>query len=794
MGAASFSFELSTSAKSIAGKPFIIHNNAGGRVACGILSQVFTLSADLMPFDGSSVMGGVTVYTSSSMIIAAGWASGLEASLTDASQGGSDCTKTNGCGTHIHSGNSCKQYSQGGHFKTSTGHDPWENISYSSTNPEGDATFVFSLRSDRTDVLGKPFILHNNGGNRVSCGVLSYMPMVTFAANLSQIGSSGVSGQVTVFLTGSGLIGVGTAEGLEPNLTASPHGANCTATNGCGAHVHDGSACNDTVMQGGHYYDGTDPWGVIQYSSTDSMGAASFSFELSTSAKSIAGKPFIIHNNAGGRVACGILSPAVAHSAELMSLGMSGVTGGVTVYTSSSVIAGAGWASGLDPGLRDDSQGGSDCVATNGCGTHVHSGTSCDTDLQGGHLATSAGQDPWTSIRYTSTNANGHASFVFSVQSDRTDVLGKPFIVHNNSGARVSCGLLHDVTTTTTTPFSPSHEVYEVYVANLSQLSGSGVTGEVVVFVTSTGLIGIGSGKGLEPNLVASPKGANCTAANACGTHIHSGTACTDVSTQGTHDYDNAGSDPWRVIKFPSTDSSGSTVFTFELKTSATIIDGKPMMLHDNSGGRVACGILSRVETRSVELMPLSSSGVTGGATVYTSPSKIVAAGWANKLETGLLDASKGGSDCVAKNGCGTHVHSGTSCDQASQGGHLETSTGTDPWTNISYSSTNAEGYATFVFSIESDRTDVVGKPFIVHDNAGSRVSCGVITSDATTTAPTTPAPTPGPEETGTTPAATTPQATDITAGSGAGAVSMASPISTRGLPTLLLVAFFCKS
>merc|ERR1711870_14493 len=36
-------------------------------------------------------------------------------------------------------------------------------------------------------------------------------------------------------------------------------------------------------------------------------------------------------------------------------------------------------------------------------------------------------------------------------------------------------------------------------------------------------------------------------------------------------------------------------------------------------------------------------------------------------------------------------------------------------------------GNASFAFMIPSTATDVVGKPFIIHDNAGGRVSCGML-------------------------------------------------------------------
>lgn len=270
-----------------------------------------------------------------------------------------------------------------------------------------------------------------------------------FTASLSQLSSSGVTAEITIFVTPSGLMGVGSAAGLEASLADSSNdGSDCTATNGCGVHVHTGTACTDSTTQGGHYFtESSDPWTTIGYATTTSAGAATFSFSVLTEAKSIAGKVFVVHNNAGGRVACGVLAEQTnVETANLAALDSSGVTGTVTIYTTSTGVFGAGHANGLELSLADSSADGSSCTATNGCGVHVHSGSACtDTTSQGGHYYTGS-SDPWSAVRYSSTTAAGHADFVFMMtvaNGAATDVTDKPFIVHNNAGSRVACGLLH---------------------------------------------------------------------------------------------------------------------------------------------------------------------------------------------------------------------------------------------------------------------------------------------------------------------------------------------------------------
>merc|ERR1711879_1047513 len=103
-------------------------------------------------------------------------------------------------------------------------------------------------------------------------------------------------------------MGIGSATGLEVSLQSTlAGGTDCSATNGCGVHVHSGTACTDTDTQGGHYYtEGiADPWASIGYHSTDATGKAYFAFSVK-GVPDISFKPFIVHNNAGGRVACGL--------------------------------------------------------------------------------------------------------------------------------------------------------------------------------------------------------------------------------------------------------------------------------------------------------------------------------------------------------------------------------------------------------------------------------------------------------------------------------------------------------
>lgn len=212
---------------------------------------------------------------------------------------------------------------------------------------------------------------------------------------------------------------------MYPVLPARSAGTDCSATNGCGVHVHVGTgpdACTNTTTQGGHWWNDTalpvDPWAVVGYLDTSVDGAASFADCVYTgSMESLGSRAFIVHANDGSRVACGLMETDESPMFETMTtttteLGDSGVASEVTVMTNVFAdvpdgVCFVGTATGLEAGI-DSAYAlggtGTDCTATNGCGVHIHSGTACDdADTQGGHLYDSetVPVDPWIIVGYT---------------------------------------------------------------------------------------------------------------------------------------------------------------------------------------------------------------------------------------------------------------------------------------------------------------------------------------------------------------------------------------------------------
>lgn len=174
--------------------------------------------------------------------------------------------------------------------------------------------------------------MHDIDGARIGCGPLELVSSTKRLAiheTLTQpLGESESQARVMVmsnfYEQDDRYCYVGLADKLEQNLTSyalDPKSQDCTQKNGCGTHIHSGTGCEDKAAQGGHWFNGTnlaasggvddDPWKLLGYQSTTPEGNAWFSGCVATGIESskVGNLPFIVHNNAGGRVSCGLLAP-----------------------------------------------------------------------------------------------------------------------------------------------------------------------------------------------------------------------------------------------------------------------------------------------------------------------------------------------------------------------------------------------------------------------------------------------------------------------------------------------------
>lgn len=78
-----------------------------------------------------------------------------------------------------------------------------------------------------------------------------------------------------------------------------------------GIHIHAGTDCNSDAR--GHYYTGsvtTDPWTNVVYRANGNSASGSSTVNTGATNQEVTGKAMIIHNYAGGRIACAILRAA----------------------------------------------------------------------------------------------------------------------------------------------------------------------------------------------------------------------------------------------------------------------------------------------------------------------------------------------------------------------------------------------------------------------------------------------------------------------------------------------------
>lgn len=105
--------------------------------------------------------------------------------------------------------------------------------------------------------------------------------------------------------------------------------------------------------------------------------------------------------------------------------------------------------------------------------------------------------------------------------------------------------------------------------------------------------------QGLEPDGCAGTPPAGV--ANACGIHIHEGMTCEEA---GGHHYnaDWVTEDPWSTVNY-TTNATSSNAATgdhnyhavIEAGTNISSIAGRAVVVHESSGARIACGLISAV-------------------------------------------------------------------------------------------------------------------------------------------------------------------------------------------------------
>jgi Cu/Zn superoxide dismutase len=119
------------------------------------------------------------------------------------------------------------------------------------------------------------------------------------------------------------------------------------------------------------------------------------------------------------------------------------------------------------------------------------------------------------------------------------------------------------------------------------------------------------------------------------------------------------------------------------------------------------------VTAYQVTLSDLSDSGVTGFVSIFTESDNSTIIGYGGKIFN--VKTNLNAQACNVTNGCGVHIHNGTSCTNSStQGVHYFNSAlvPNDPWVNKRYSS-DSIGSSNFSGILDIGTHDVSGRVFI---------------------------------------------------------------------------------
>jgi len=389
--------------------------------------------------------------------------------------------------------------------------------------------------------------------------------------------------------------------GVDPLCKRVPE----NVSGACAIHIHVGTSCYTDAL--GHYHaTSPDPWHQITYKvgtcpiTHGHRCASAHGVHVVTGLTNseVLGHTMVVHDHTGARVACGIITPShvgVNSFARYFNyIGSLSVSGRIGV-SSFGVLDSAGQDLKWElHGVDAKCKWGGSSQYKNSCGIHIHTGTDCVSNAEGHFFnETTFVQDPWANIDYHSIAWWKHPSGI-SAQSSGKDVttgfetttmMGHALIVHDFEGVRVACGII--------SPFEVVANAFIPYVNYSGSLKVSGwvsALGDGVNLKASQTLSW--KLKGADPRCKTPPRSdAN---PGSCEIHIHTGVSCSEVA--GGHYFDeNVGMDPWTRVKYLSCSTGATTCAGVVVVTGLSNwnVTGHAVIVHDATGAKVACGILS---------------------------------------------------------------------------------------------------------------------------------------------------------------------------------------------------------
>lgn len=158
------------------------------------------------------------------------------------------------------------------------------------------------------------------------------------------------------------------------------------------------------------------------------------------------GRVLVVHDYAGARVTCAVIAQAPPAHADVKDLGKyPGYTGSVAIIGSAKMDF-AGSTVKINYNLAGvEAVCAKPTDASNCCGIHIHEGKSCaDATSPGGHYYNKDqfDYDPWQAVVYTAIGTKAAGTVSLEYGYDFNSTVGRALVVHDSTGARVTCALI----------------------------------------------------------------------------------------------------------------------------------------------------------------------------------------------------------------------------------------------------------------------------------------------------------------------------------------------------------------
>lgn len=324
-------------------------------------------------------------------------------------------------GLHIHAGTDCNTAEgPGGHFwKDQSTVDPWSTKWNATTG-----SFSVDCGYNKTEVLGRTIVAHNEAGTRVLCGVLRIPAVKDNVALLGNFFDDTTSPKA------SGYVWTGAGAGTS-TITYDISGAGILANKTGGLHIHNGRSCKDQASSGDHYWKPAtdeDPWVTEWQAERDfTIARGSFNVTMGITDNAAVGHVVVAHAPNGTRIACGMIAGSAEMTTYPAYTGDVAVEGFAYVYEDTSGVPKISWRfSGLD-GIGQ---------------VHIHEAKDCSAESNP-HFWNKSMSDPWNEENCPVTvNSEGVSigSFNLDFGYPIKNALGRTFIVHGADGTKVACG------------------------------------------------------------------------------------------------------------------------------------------------------------------------------------------------------------------------------------------------------------------------------------------------------------------------------------------------------------------